>query len=148
MNYLQAFNSRGFLHASTCDTPEGFGEKFTRLMESQGCTVKCYTMAEYRQLRAQAAATLTVATDLPEVGTLITHPVHGAGVVKGVLPHFEGTGAFVLASRHGEHLMRPGTYALAPEPAPEPEPLPVVSVPVVPVPPGQWFMPGLFEAMQ
>jgi hypothetical protein len=50
MDYLRAFNARGFLHASTCDSPAGYGVEFTRLMEQQGCAVRRYSAEAGRAL--------------------------------------------------------------------------------------------------
>lgn len=151
-DYLTATNARGFLHASTCDSPAGFGDQFTATMQAQGCTVKRYTPDEYQQLHARGAAQAEAApvapvADLPAIGTAITHREHGAGVVKAVLLAFEGTGAVVMRKACGEYLARPGTFTLTPaaEPVPVAEPEPVPEVPVVPVPPGAWIMPSLFD---
>lgn len=135
-DYLTATNPRGFLHASTCDSPTGFGDQFTATMQAQGCTVKRYTPDEYKQLRARPAAQaetapVAPAADLPPVGTPITHAEHGQGTVRAVLPTFEGTGAVVMAGQFGEYLARPGTFTLTTtaEPVVEPEPLPLPEAP-------------------
>jgi len=161
MDYLQAHNARGFLHASTCDWPEGFGEEFRRCMEAQGMTVTRYSPEQLAALRSApvlgepqstepqeaAAACPSPAPEqsLPEIGQDVLSPVLGRATVTHYLTWADGTRAAV-ESRRGAGLVRPGEWKAAPEEAPVPAP--EVAAPVVPpvaIPPGQWVMPSLFD---
>lgn len=51
IDYLTATDARGYLWASTCDTPVGFGERFAATMRLQGLTVTRYTPAQLAELR-------------------------------------------------------------------------------------------------
>lgn len=160
VDYLQAVNARGFLHASCCDHPPGHGETFRATMERQGYIVTRYTPAQLAALRplpkisAREAADAKPepvrppsATEFPPVGTAVTLPEHGDGRVVTILPAFEGTGALVVRTRRGEHLARPGGWTLAPEPREDVSaaPKPVSTVVDAPTPPKATSMPNLFE---
>lgn len=76
MDVLTAHTPRGFLHAVTCDWPEGMnhGEAFRRIQERQGCTVRRYAMDEYLALRATAHVTPTVSPRTEAVPALAPEP--------------------------------------------------------------------------
>lgn len=124
LDYLQAVNAWGFLHASTCDSPPGFGEAFRVTMERQGMTVTRYTPAQLVELRASQSRTRTEEApvvvaeplvELPAIGMRVTLPEWGNGEVTTLLRDFEGTVALVVRTRRGEHLARPGGWTLTPE---------------------------------
>ncbi|MDL2342591.1 hypothetical protein QOL99_00310 [Deinococcus sp. MIMF12] len=162
MDYLQARNARGFLHASTCDWPEGFGEEFRCCMEAQGMTVTRYSPEQLAALRcapvlgepqapepqeaAAAGPSLAPERPLPEIGQEVLSPVLGRATVTHYLTWADGSRAAVVESRRGAGLVRPGEWEAAPEQ--ESTPAPEAAVPTVPpvsIPPGQCVMPSLFD---
>ncbi|WP_104990893.1 hypothetical protein [Deinococcus sp. NW-56] len=162
MDYLQAHNARGFLHASTCDWPEGFGEEFRRCMEAQGMTVTRFLPEQLAALRsapilgepqapepqgaAAAGPSLAPERPLPEIGQEVLSPVLGRATVTHYLTWPDGSRAAAVENRRGAGLVRPGEWKAVP--AEPPAPAPEVAAPVVPpvaIPPGQWIMPSLFD---
>ncbi|MCD0164592.1 hypothetical protein [Deinococcus sp. 12RED42] len=154
MDVLTAHNARGYLHAVTCDSPAGFGELFTRTMRAQGCTVTRRSMADHLAQIAAGRAGPQIGhppveaftPDLPEVGSTVTVPHLGAGVVITVLAWPDGTRAALVRARNGEGLARPGQWtpldaptqaaqdAPPPEP-PMPRPEPPIQLPEPPIDP-------------
>lgn len=147
MDVLTAYNPRGYLHAVTCDEPAGFGELFTRTMRAQGCTVTRRSMADHlAQIVAGRAAPqicyppVEASTPaLPEVGSSVTVPHLGAGVVITLLAWPDSTQAALVRARNGEGLARPGQWTPvgAPTPIPQeaPPPEPPAQLPEPPIDP-------------
>lgn len=164
MDYLQATTPNGFLHASSCDWGDGDGERFRACMEAQGFTVTRYTAEEARALRSlrgshevqqtgpelKQCVDLNEALQLPEPGQEVTLPHVGRGVVVTHLTLHGGERVALVRGPRGEGLARAGHWESVPEPSPVKEEAPVAplpEVPAVPVPPGQWVMPSLFEGL-
>ncbi|WP_104992753.1 hypothetical protein [Deinococcus sp. NW-56] len=165
MDYLQAITPTGFLHASSCDWGDGDGERFRACMEAQGFTVTRYTAEEARTLRPppgshevqeigpelKQCVDLNEALRLPEPGQEVITPRLGRGVVVTHLTLQGGERVALVRGPRGEGMARAGHWEAVPvEPSPvkeEAAPVPLPELPAVPVPPGQWVMPSLFEGL-
>ena len=157
-DYLMATSNTGHLMGSTCDWPEGYGATWHALMERQGGTVTRMTLDEYRAWRlgktAPAASellqdenapeTVEIPTDVkaPALGEELLHPLLGRATVTSHL-QLDGHLIAVASGPRGAGLVREWTSLPAVPVTPEPEPVP--EVPAIPVPPGAWFMPSLFD---
>lgn len=165
MDYLQATTPTGHLHASSCDWGDGDGERFRVCMEAQGYVVTRYTAEEARTLRPPPGAhevqrtgpelkqsvVLNEALHLPEPGQEVITPRLGRGVVVTRLTLPGGEQVALVRGPRGEGMARAGHWeAVLEEPSPVKEevlPAPLPELPPVPVPPGQWVMPSLFEGL-
>lgn len=106
---------------------------------------------DQRDREAQESPAAPTPSDLPEPGQEVITPLLGRGVVVTHLTLQGGERVALVRGPRGEGMARAGHWEAVPVgPSPvkeEAAPVPLPELPPVPVPPGQWVMPSLFEGL-
>lgn len=82
MHVLIARTPRGTTHAVSCETSAGFGERFTRTMQAQGCAVERLTLAGYAALRGLPAVPVPKGAPWTEEAAALEPPAAEAALSR------------------------------------------------------------------